>query len=306
MNAIPTSRMDKQGIRHLALHFAESVNLDLAADTLHAIHASGRGSRLSLPADWLVVCAPISGCLQLQSRAGQWSLPTMCMQVWRDAPLRIDCPSSGAWIGLAGPLRAWEQHVQPAYGRVAAPCIFPRQRDFPRPLRHLLVRLVRVARGGHAATTADPAMLVDALYAALLDHQRDLDEYLQRCSGRTLQRRQQTLLRLLRVRHLIEIHDEGRPDVAMLARSANYSPWHLMRMHRDVFGQTPSEYASQLRLQRAWSLVSGTQLPICEITEALGFESQSSFCRAFKNAYGTTAGQARQCGGPPAYRSRAA
>src|SRR5690606_27797391 len=107
-------------------------------------------------------------------------------------------------------------------------------------------------------------------------------------------RRQQTLLRLLGVRHLIEIHDDGRPDLAMLARSANYSPWHLMRVHREVFGQTPSEYASQLRLERAWSLVRGTRLPICEITEALGFESQSSFCRAFKNAYGATTGQVRQ------------
>lgn len=305
MNAIPTCGVDRQGIHHLALHFAESVEPDPTTDTLHAIHASGRGSRFSLPAGWLVVCVPISGCLQLQSAAGQWSLPTTRMQVWRDAPVRMDCPSSGAWVGLAGPLRAWERYVRPAHGRAAAPCIFPRQRDCPRPLRRLLVRLVRVARGGRAATTSDPAMLVDALCAALFDQQRDLDEYLQRCSGRTLQRRQQTLLRLLRVRHLIEIHDDGRPDLTMLAQSANYSPWHLMRMHRDVFGQTPSEYASQLRLQRAWSLVRSTQLPICEITEALGFESQSSFCRAFKNAYGTTAGQARQCGAP-ACGSRAA
>lgn len=306
MNAIPTSGLDGRGLRHLALHFAESVDFNAVPDTLHTIHASGRGSRLSIPADWLVVCAPISGCLQLQSGTGQWPLPAKRMQVWRDAPLRIDCPSHGAWIGLAGPLQAWGQHVRPAYARAAAPCIFPCQRDFPRPLRRLLVRLVRVAGGGHPAIATDPAMLVGALCAALLDHQRDLDEHLQRCSGRTLQRRQQTLLRLLRVRHLIEIHDDGRPDLAMLARSANYSPWHLMRMHRDVFGQTPSEYASQLRLQRAWSLVSDTQLPICEITEALGFESQSSFCRAFKNAYGKTAGQARQCGAPNAYRPRAA
>ena len=302
MNGITTRGVDTQP-RYLALHFAQSADFDPATDALHAIHASGRGSRLSLPAGWLVACVPISGCLQLQTSAGEWSLPARRMQVWRDAPLRIDSPSAGGWLGLAGPLRAWERHVRPTHGRGAAPCILPLQRDCPRALRRLLVRLVRVARG-HAATKADPAMLADALCSLLLDQQRDLDERLQRCSGRTLQRRQQTLLRLLRVRHLIEIHDDGRPDLAMLARSANYSPWHLMRIHREVFGQTPSEYAAQLRLQRAWSLVSDTQLPICEITEVLGFESQSSFCRAFKNAYGSTAGQVRQCA--PPCESRAA
>ena len=293
MNSIPPRGAGTEAIRHMALHSARSAEPDPATDALHAIHAAGRGSRLSLPAGWLVVCVPISGCLQLESDAGPWSLPATRMQVWRDTPLRIDCPRPGAWVGLAGPLRAWAGHLRPAPGRAAAPCIFPRQDDCPRTLRRLLVRLVRAARG-YPAIDADPSLLADALCASLLDQQRDLDEPLQRCSGRTLQRRQQTLLRLLRVRHLIEIHDDGRPDLAMLARSANYSPWHLMRMHREVFGQTPCEYASQLRLQRAWSLVRSTQLPICEITEALGFESQSSFCRAFKNAYGATTGQVRQ------------
>jgi transcriptional regulator GlxA family with amidase domain len=65
-------------------------------------------------------------------------------------------------------------------------------------------------------------------------------------------------------------------------------------MYRDVFDETPSEYAARLRLERAWSMVRDTRLPICEITEALGFESQSSFCRAFKNAYGATTGDVRQ------------
>src|SRR3546814_2643154 len=105
-----------------------------------------------------------------------------------------------------------------------------------------------------------------------------------RCSGRTLQRRQQTMLRLLRVRHLIESSGDERPDLVRLARSANYSPWHLIRVHRDVFGETPSEYAARLRLQHAWSLVRDTKTSICEISEALGFESQSAFCRSFKRS----------------------
>lgn len=297
MNSLPLHGIPPAPVRHVALHFAGHVEFDaLRGSALHAIHAAGRASRLQLPTGWLAVFVPLSGWLQLESADGDWTLPAGRVQVWRDGELRIDCPSSGAWVGLAGPLRAWSRHARPAPGQAAAPCLFPRQGDCPRALRRLLVRLVRASRGS-AGVDCDPAMLVDALCIALAEQQRDLHECLQRCSGRTLQRRQQTLLRLLRVRHLVEVHGDGRPDLASLARSANYSPWHLIRMHRDVFGETPSEYATRLRLQRAWSLVRETRLPICEITEALGFESQSSFCRAFKNAYGATTGEVRQAAG---------
>ncbi len=294
MTYLPPATLLELPIRHVALHFADQLELDARrGHALHAIHAAGRASRLRLPAGWLAVCVPLAGWLQLESADGEWTLPAGSMQVWRDGELRIDCPSSGSWVGLAGPLHAWQRHSRSAPGHAPAPCLFPRQAECPRPLQRLLVRLVRASRGS-AAVACEPAMLVDALCVALLEQQGDLRECLQRCSGRTLQRRQQTLLRLLRVRHLIEVHGDGRPDLASLARSANYSPWHLIRMHRDVFGETPSEYATRLRLQRAWALVRETRLPICEITEALGFESQSSFCRAFKNAYGATTGEVRQ------------
>src|SRR3546814_9616520 len=149
-----------------------------------------------------------------------------------------------------------------------------------------------MARGG-VTTGCDPAMLVEAICTAMIEQQRDLSARVVRCSGRTLQRRQQTMLHLLRVRHLIESSGDERPDLVRLARSANYSPWHLIRVHRDVFGETPSEYAARLRLQHAWSPVRDTKTSICEISAALGFESQSAFCRSFKQTFGCTPTQAR-------------
>src|SRR3546814_9693880 len=172
------------------------------------------------------------------------------------------------------------------------PEIFPQACACPRDLRRLLVRLARVARGG-VTTGCDPAMLVEAICTAMIEQQRHLSARVVRCSGRTLQRRQQTMLRLLRVRHLIESSGDERSDLARLARSANYSPWHLIRVHRDVFGETPSEYAARLRLQHAWSLVRETKPSICAISEALGFERQSAFCRSFKKTFGCTTTQAR-------------
>src|SRR3546814_11750940 len=138
------------------------------------------------------------------------------------------------------------------------PEIFPQACACPRDLRRLLVRLARVARGG-VTTGCDPAILVEAICTAMIEQQRDLSARVVRCSGRTLQRRQQTMLRLLRVRHLIESSGAERSDLARLARRANYSPWHLLRVPRDVFGEPPAEYAARLRVQHSWSPVPATK-----------------------------------------------
>ena len=280
-------------MNYLALHFAGQV--DLGADrsgALHVIHATGRALRLHLPAGWLSLCVPLAGRLHFQSPEEDWELHPGRMQVWRDTELRVDCRSSGCWLGLTAPLRIWSRHVHALAGRGTDVGIFPRESECPRVLRRLLVHLARSARGTTGA--GDSGMLLEAACVALLEQQHDLHARLQRCSGRTLQRRQHTLLRLLRVRQLIETHRDNRPDLVRLARSANYSPWHLIRIYRDVFDETPSEHAARLRLERAWSMVRDTRTPICEIAEALGFESHSSFCRAFKNAYGATTGDVRQ------------
>lgn len=279
-------------LRYHALYFAGSIELPPeSGHGLHVIHGSGRGTRLQVPDGWLSLCLPLAGHLQLESADGYWELASGRLQVWRDGALRLYCHGAGLWLTVTGPLTAWQHHLH-LLGHGKNPEIFPRASECPRDLRRLLVRLARCARGTFEPGL-NPVLLVQAACAALIEQQHDLHERVQRCSGRTQQRRRQTMQRLLRVRHLIESNGDERPNLVRLARSANYSPWHLIRMHRDVFGETPAEYAARLRLDRAWSLVRETQTPICEISEALGFESQSAFCRSFKKSFGCTTTQAR-------------
>lgn len=279
-------------MRYHELHFAEQLDLEADRDDLlHVVYAPGRDSRLRIPAGWLSLCVPLAGRLQLESPDGEWELPVARMQVWRDGDLKIDCHPHGRWLGLTGPLATWSRHVRSLQG--AHQVIYPRADGCPPKLRRVLVRLARCGRGTRTMP-GDPEVLVEAACLALIEQQRDLHGRLRHCSGRTMQRRQQTLLRLLRVRHLIEVNDGRKPDLARLARCASYSPWHLIRMYREVFGETPSEFATRLRLDRAGHMVRDTSMPVCEITEALGFESQSAFCRAFKNAFGMTATELRR------------
>lgn len=286
-------RAQREPLHYHALHFAGALVLPPESGSgLHVIHASGRGMCLQVPDGWLSLCMPLAGHLQLESADGYWELASGRMQVWRDGALRLNCHGAGLWLALTGPLAAWQRHLH-LLGHARDPELFPRASECPRALRHLLVRLARCARRAPGAGF-DPAPLIEAACAALLEQQHDLHERVKRCSGRTLQRRRQTMLRLLRVRHLIESNGDERPDLAQLARGASYSPWHLIRVHRDVFDETPSEYAARLRLEHAWSMVRDTAAPICEISEALGFESQSAFCRSFKKSFGRTTSEVRQ------------
>lgn len=289
-------------LEYHALRFAEHLDLgNTQGDRLHLVHVAGRGTQLDLPAGWLSLWLPLAGTLQMGSPLSHWSLSQGHLLVGRDGRLRGGARAPAWCLVLAGPTAAWDAILQSLPQRPLANDIFPRQPRCPRELRRLLVRLARLAR--HPGHRAESGAVITALCGALLDHQRELQPLLERSNGRTEQRRRQTLLRLLRVHQLIERDGEGRLDLTQLAQLASYSPWHLIRMYRAVFGETPSEHAARLRLDRAWSLVRDSAMPVCEITEALGFESQSAFCRAFKNAYGLTTTQVRHL--PPSLARQA-
>ena len=291
----------------LVLHKLHSHDIfDLSQERRHALHvirAAGRSAMACVPSPWISIWLPLSGDLEVQSAQCRWLLGSGDLLVWRDGPLQASSRKPGWWLAVCGSPSAWARHMRPLPDEPAAE-IFPEESACPRDLRRTIVRLARaLGRDNASARNAEPA--ADMLCSALAEHQAGLSLLLDRCNGRTRQRRQQTLMRLLRVQHLIRRHENCRFDLAYLAASANYSPCHLIRSYREVFGETPFEYATRLRAERAWRLVRDTRMPVCEITEAVGLESQSAFCRAFKNVYGMTTSQARNrlADEPPAARA---
>jgi AraC-like DNA-binding protein len=54
------------------------------------------------------------------------------------------------------------------------------------------------------------------------------------------------------------------------------------------FGMTPGRYRQKQRLRRAAELVASTNLSVFEVSQEVGFSSQSSFARAFKDEFGET------------------
>lgn len=281
-------------LRYRTIGFAEHLDLETLCaddrDSLHLLRACGRGVQVDVPHGWLSLWLPLSGHLRLDSPDSGWEIGPRHVQIWREGRLRCNAYLPCWWLGLAGPLQAWTQPLRAVYPQQQLE-ILPWDGPVPTELRRLLVRLFR-----HASSETSPQSeaQLQAVCAAIVEFQHDLRQLLQRCSGRTLRRRQQTLRRLLRVQHLIRHANGERMDLARLAHGASYSPCHLIRLYREVFEETPSEYAARVRQQRAWQLVRDTAMPVCEITEMLGFESQSAFCRSFKNTFGVTTGEARR------------
>jgi AraC-like DNA-binding protein len=260
---------------------------------LKMIHVHGRCGGARLPAGTIALLVNLSGRLALESPDSRWELPRRSALLWREGPLRITSHASSRCLALYGEADAWRPHL-PALGQPQL-TLFPWEGPCPRTIARAMLQIARAMNPGRSPRPGEALRgAVGNLCSALDEQQAWLLQPLQRCSGRTLQHRQRTLLRLLRVRNMIRRTGDSRVDLSRLAAFASYSPCHLLRIYRDAFGETPSEYASSLRHQRAWALVHETRMQVHEITELLGFESQSSFCRAFKSAFGTTTSEARR------------
>ena len=259
-----------------------------AGDRLQLVRVGMPGTRLEVPAGTWSLWLPLHHELLMESAGNRWRLPRRHLLLTRDS-VQGHAERSGAWQVLAGSQAAWNALMRMAPSPQAG--WLPMQAPCERKVLRAFVHLARRLRDHDDEGAGEAALL--ALCTALLDQQRVLQPLADRCNGRTPQRRYFTLQRLLCVYHLIERDCGNHVRLPQLARAASYSPWHLIRMYRDVFGETPSEHASRLRLARAWSMVRESELAVCEITERLGFESQSAFCRAFKSAYGLTTTQAR-------------
>ena len=71
-----------------------------------------------------------------------------------------------------------------------------------------------------------------------------------------------------------------------LADHAGLSTRQLQRLFAKIMGEGPGQYHRRLRLERARSLLHNTATSVTETAVAVGFESVSHFCRAYRQQYG--------------------
>ena len=93
----------------------------------------------------------------------------------------------------------------------------------------------------------------------------------------------------------IEEHLDVDLQTAEVARQAGISHWHFQRIFKALTNETLKTYIRSRRLAIALEMLLSTKQRVIEIALAAGFQSQESFTRAFKLAFGVT---------PAAYRAR--
>lgn len=212
------------------------------------------------------------------------------------------------------------QHVVPVrlpemaqvrYGGAGAPCVlvcgwFAHERDQPNPLLSALPRLFCVALGNRPAgawlqqsiryatqeaasrqpgSTAIAARVAESLFV------ESLRAYLE-----TLPAQQSGWLAAVRDPHvgrclaLMHAQPARAWSLEMLAQEAHTSRSVLAERFSELLGVPPMQYLKRWRLAMAARMLCTERVNMIEVAEAVGYESEASFSRAFKSEYGMPPG----------------
>jgi AraC family transcriptional regulator len=289
------------------LDHGSSLNLSMAppargaSEQLALVIGGGRGCLFKIDGEAAGIWMPIRGRLHLQSAAGD-SMVTP-REILVTEPESRACASgrgNALWASLVGSPSAWRAAL---WGTMdfptGNPMLLPARHIADREFRRRTIALVRLASSSNsylsASVATDLAVGLQERFASSIS----------RCPGRTFSQRRMVFVRLQRVRNYIAANCHLDLDDRELARMANYSQWHFIRLFRDAYQETPHAFLLIQRLMRARRLLDTSPLAITEIARASGFENRSVFSRLFHKHFGVTALSIRQTGsGTSVYGNR--
>ncbi len=91
--------------------------------------------------------------------------------------------------------------------------------------------------------------------------------------------------RVVQAKLFIDSHYVEPIDLDDIADEALFSKFHFIRLFKSVYGQTPHQYRTQLRIEKAMELLGAGQ-SVSHACFDVGFESLGSFTMLFKRRTG--------------------
>jgi AraC-like DNA-binding protein len=79
--------------------------------------------------------------------------------------------------------------------------------------------------------------------------------------------------------------------VESLAEAAGMSRSAFAARFKEILGQTPLEYVTEWRMQKAMQLLQQRDTKLIDIARSVGYESGTAFSKAFKRVVGANPGE---------------
>jgi AraC family transcriptional regulator len=129
----------------------------------------------------------------------------------------------------------------------------------------------------------------------LLTLYKEITAQISRVPAAKASTREELFRRLQIAREYLHSSRDERVSLEMVAKQACLSQYHLHRCFTEVFQRTPHQYLTDLRLERACSLLKRGYKVIDACVE-VGFTSTSSFSRLFRSHFGYPPSEIRKTG----------
>lgn len=89
-------------------------------------------------------------------------------------------------------------------------------------------------------------------------------------------------------------HYRDQFTLGQVARSANYSPYHFIRIFKGETGKTPFEYLLEVKIEKAREMLLSQNMTVTEVCFLCGFNNLSHFTAVFKKKVGMTPSKYRK------------
>jgi AraC family transcriptional regulator len=131
------------------------------------------------------------------------------------------------------------------------------------------------------------------LLEALLLNNRELIHKIKEIDARRFSTQKEIYRRLNAVKDYIDSCFNEEITLDELSKIALMSPFHLLRQFKKNYRQTPHQYLTARRLEKARSCIVYSKAPLTDICFSIGFSDISSFSKLFKRKFGLSPQQYR-------------
>jgi AraC-like DNA-binding protein len=111
------------------------------------------------------------------------------------------------------------------------------------------------------------------------------------------------IAQLRSARDLMDLRFADQLDLDQMAAQAGFSKFHFARAFKDAYGETPANYLTLRRVERAKDLLRSANLTVTEVCMLVGFSSLGSFSSRFSELVGMSPSAFQRAsvarGGPP-------